>query len=239
MWSMMSVMLPSVEYLHSMSCSCLRPLYVGSSLSLPSGPIVYPMALIMSGLWWVGLYCAGRMYSGMMWGVSPFSFLSSCSPSCSGCVMGGRFEGVVSFVVGMFFWKSVTGCLPRSTPMTGHLPPFDFCRSWWSRRKVLLCLLVRSPAVWLHPPRMCVLFKGDWHFEQLGVGPVLLLHLCMCTPHATSRASRRARYGDVEYACMVWSAPFCLACLSMLLYIVLVALWLLYVCVLTSLRRLV
>ena len=65
---MMSVMLPSVEYLHSMSCSCLLPLYVGSSLSLPSGPIMYPIARMMSGLWWVGLYCAGRMYSGMMWG---------------------------------------------------------------------------------------------------------------------------------------------------------------------------
>ena len=118
MWSMMSVMFPSVEYLHSMSCSCLRPLYVGSSLSLPSGPIVYPMALIMSGLWWVGLYCAGRMYSGMMWGVSPFSCLSSCSPSCSGCVMGGRFEGVVSWSVGLFSWSSGRVCWPGSH----HLP---------------------------------------------------------------------------------------------------------------------
>ena len=77
MWSMMSVMLPSVEYLHSISCSCLLPLYVGSSLSFPSGPIVYPIARMMSGLWWVGLYCAGRMYSGMMWGVSALICLSS------------------------------------------------------------------------------------------------------------------------------------------------------------------
>ncbi len=39
-WSMMSMMLPSVEYLHSMSCSCLLPLYVWSILSLPPGPNV-------------------------------------------------------------------------------------------------------------------------------------------------------------------------------------------------------
>ena len=73
----MSVMLPSVEYLHSISWSCLRPLYVGSSLRVPSGPIVYPMARMMSGLWWVGLCCAGMRYYGMMLGVSPSAFLSS------------------------------------------------------------------------------------------------------------------------------------------------------------------
>ena len=145
----------------------------------------------------------------------------------------------MSSVVGMWLRKSVTWCFPRYTPMTSHRPPFDFCSSWWSNRKVLLCLFVLNIAVCLHPPRRCVLLRGAWHFEQVGVGPFLRLHLCTCTPHATSRASRRARYGDVEYACMVWSAPFCLACLRMLLYIVLVALWLLYVCVLTSLRRLV
>ena len=39
MWmcSMMSSMLPSVEYLHSISWSCLLPLYVWSIVSLPSG----------------------------------------------------------------------------------------------------------------------------------------------------------------------------------------------------------
>ena len=63
---------------------------MGSSLSVPSGPIKYPMAQMISGLWWVGLCCAGRMYFGMMWGVSPSAFLSSWSPSCSGCVMGGE-----------------------------------------------------------------------------------------------------------------------------------------------------
>ena len=103
----------------------------------------------------------------------------------------------------------------------------------------MLCRLFLSFAVGLHPPRRCVLFKGDWHLEQVGVGPVLWLHMCTCTPHATSSASRRARKGDVEYAWMVWSAPLSLACLSILLYIVLAALWLLYGCALISFRRLV
>ena len=123
----------------------------------------------------------------------------------------------MSSVVGMWLRKSVTGRFPRSTPMTGHRPPFDFCSSWWSNRKVLLCLFVLSIAVYLHPPRRCVLLRGAWHFEQVGVGPVLRLHLCTCTPHATSRASRRARYGDVEYACIEWSAPLSLAILRTLL----------------------
>ena len=83
----------------------------------------------------------------------------------------------MSSVEGMCLRKSVIGCLPRSTPMTGQRPPFDFCSSWCRSRKVLLCLLVLSLAVWLHLPRRCVLFKGDWHFEQIGVGPVLRLHL--------------------------------------------------------------
>ncbi len=109
----------------------------------------------------------------------------------------------MSSVLGKFVRKSVTCCFPRSTPITGHRPPFDFCSSWWSNRKVLLCRLVLSFAVWLHPPRRCLLFKGDWHLEQVGVGPVLRLHVCTCTPHATSSASRRARKGDVEYAWMV------------------------------------
>ncbi len=49
-WSMMSVIFPSVEYLHSMSCSCLLPRYVWSISSFPSGPNLKPIALIMYGL---------------------------------------------------------------------------------------------------------------------------------------------------------------------------------------------
>jgi hypothetical protein len=104
----------------------------------------------------------------------------------------------VSSVVGMRLRKSVTGCLPRSIPTVGHRPPFDFCSSWFSNRKVLLCRFVLSIAVCLHPPRRCVLLRGAWHLEHVVVGPFLRLHLCTCTPHATSKASRRALYGDVE-----------------------------------------
>ncbi len=64
---------------------------------------------------------------------------------------------------------------------------------------------------------VCVLLKGDWHFEHVVIGPFFLLHMCTWTPHATSSASRRARKGVVEYACIVWSAPLSLACLRMLL----------------------
>jgi hypothetical protein len=39
-----------------------------------------------------------------------------------------------------------------------------------------LCLLALSLAVSLQPPRRFVMFRGDWHFEQVGDGPVLRLH---------------------------------------------------------------
>jgi hypothetical protein len=38
-----------------------------------------------------------------------------------------------------------------------------------------------------------------------------LLHLWMCTPHATSSESLLARKCVVEYACIVWSDPVVLA----------------------------
>ncbi len=53
--------------------------------------------------------------------------------------------------------------------------------------------LVLSLVVVLHPPKMCVLFSGEWHFVHVSVGLCFLLHLCICTPQATSSESRRAR----------------------------------------------
>ena len=47
---MVSRLLLSVEHLHSMSCRRLLPLYVVSSTSCPRVFLVYPMALMMSGL---------------------------------------------------------------------------------------------------------------------------------------------------------------------------------------------
>ena len=82
---------------------------------------------------------------------------------------------------------------------------------------MLLCLLVLSFAVCLQPPRMWVLFRGDRHFVQVGVGPCFLLRLCTWTPQATSRESLRALYGAVEYPWMLWSALVSLALWSMVL----------------------
>ncbi len=65
---MVSSMLLSVEYLHYIICIYLLPLYVVSSISMPCEFILYPTALIMSGLWCVGLLCFGRMLVGMMVG---------------------------------------------------------------------------------------------------------------------------------------------------------------------------
>ena len=119
--------------------------------------------------------------------------LSFWSPSSSGWRICGRCIVVSSVVSGMSVVKSFMGVLPRSMPIIGHLPPFVFCRSLCRSRKVLLCRLVLSLDVVLHPPRMCVLFSGEWHFVQVSVGPCFLLHLCTWTPQATSSESRRAR----------------------------------------------
>ena len=50
MWSMAACMFPSVEYLRSMSCSCLFPLNVGSVVRCPSESVVYPIAFMRSSL---------------------------------------------------------------------------------------------------------------------------------------------------------------------------------------------
>ena len=137
------------------------------------------------------------MYSGMVCVSSVVSDLSSCRPSCSGWEIGWRWGEVISLASMLLLLKSVTGLLPRSSPMMGHRPPFVFCSSWCRSRNVLLCFLFLSFAVCLQPPRMWVLFKGDRHFVHVGVGPYFLLHLCTWTPQATSRESLRALYGAV------------------------------------------
>ncbi len=48
-----------VEYSHYMSCRLLHPLYVVFSTKCPSEFLLYPMALMMSGLWCFGLLCLG------------------------------------------------------------------------------------------------------------------------------------------------------------------------------------
>ena len=72
MWSMMSDILLSVEHLYDTSCRHLRPLYIGS---------VYPVALMLPGLWCFGLSCFRRFVLGIMVGCLIFA-LSFWSPSC-------------------------------------------------------------------------------------------------------------------------------------------------------------
>ncbi len=124
--------------------------------------------------------------------------MSFWRPSSYGWRICGSCDVVSSIVSGLSVVKSLIGVLLRSNPIIGHLSPLMFCRSWWRSRKVLLCRLVLSLDVVLHPPRMCVLFSGEWHFVHLSVGPYFLLHLCTCTPKATLSESRQAQYGACE-----------------------------------------
>jgi hypothetical protein len=69
--SIISSVLLSLEYLHSMSCKLLLPLYVVSSTSCPFEFLLYPMALMMSGLWCMfSVFCAlGVCFRELWWGV--------------------------------------------------------------------------------------------------------------------------------------------------------------------------
>ena len=68
MWSMISNMLLSVEYLHYMSWRHLRPLYVVSTTRAPRWFMLYPMTLMMSDLWCFVLLCFDRIVAGMVVG---------------------------------------------------------------------------------------------------------------------------------------------------------------------------
>ena len=114
MWSITTCVLTSVEYLHYMICSCLLPRYVGSGMSWPLEFVVYHMALIGSGLRWVGLCCGGRVYFGMVsgWFSSVFG-LSFWRPSSSGWRICGGCDAVSSVISGFSVVKSSIGELPR------------------------------------------------------------------------------------------------------------------------------
>jgi hypothetical protein len=93
--------------------------------------------------------------------------------------------------------KSMTGLWPESSHRMGHRLPLDLCRCRSSSLNVLLWRLVRSLAMNLQPPRMCVFVSGDWHFVHIRDGLCFVLHLWMCTPHATCSESVLARKGAV------------------------------------------
>ena len=112
----------------------------------------------------------------------------------------------------MMLLKSVTDLWPKSAHRIGQRPPLNFFRCWSRSLNVVLWRLVRSLAVNLQQPRMCVFVSGDWHLVHMrDDGLCFLLHLWMCTPHATSSESLLARKVSVEYAWIVWSDHVVLA----------------------------
>ena len=123
---MMFIVLMSVEYLHSMSCRHLLPLYVVSSTSCPWEFLLYAMALMMSGLGCCGLLCLGSRSVGIMVGCCVF-VLSSCSPSwvaSRACRFGSVYGAIISICVWVL--KSFMVLSPRSMMTIGHLPPLCF-----------------------------------------------------------------------------------------------------------------
>jgi hypothetical protein len=115
----------SAEYLHSISCRHLLPSYVVSSSRCPLVFRLYPMALMMSGLWCCGRLFFGRSRFGIMVVVNVANVaLPSWSPSC---VESRDFRvrsccSVPAFV-SVYVLKSMMGCLPRSMLMINHRPP--------------------------------------------------------------------------------------------------------------------
>ena len=65
---MVSIVLVSREYLHSMNCRHLLPLYVVSSTISSCEFLLYPMALMMSGVQCFGLLWFGNRVLGIMVG---------------------------------------------------------------------------------------------------------------------------------------------------------------------------
>ena len=150
-------MLLSMEYLHSISWRHLRPVYVVSATRAPREFMRCPMALMMSGLWCFGLLCFGRIVLGMIVGCFMFA-LSFWSPSCVASMDCNVWSSCV-VVVSMCSCalKFFVGLFPRSILRIGHLPPLCAWRRSCGSLNVLLCLDILSSALYLHPPRRCVL----------------------------------------------------------------------------------
>jgi len=107
----------------------LRSLYVGSATRAPLEFIMYPMALMMSGLWCFGLFCFGRIVLGMM--VRCFIFiLTFWNPSYVASIYCSVWAPCVMIVSkSVRVLKSFTGLFPRSMLRIGHLPPLCVWRS--------------------------------------------------------------------------------------------------------------
>jgi len=187
---------------------------VGSTTQAPLEFMLYPMALKMSGLWCFGLLIFGRISLGMMVGCVMFalSFWSPCVASMDCNVWSSRVLVVSMRVCAL---KSFTGLFPRSMLRIGHLPPLCVWRRSCSSLNVLLCLEVLSFALYLHPPRRCVLVSGCLHFLQnIGLVIFFLLQRYTCFPQATSYESHWNLYGDCECDSMLKSVPVSLTAFS-------------------------
>ena len=85
--------------------------------------MMYPMALMMSGLWCVGLKYFGRIVMDMMVGCVMFA-LSFWRPSRVDLMDCNAWSScVVVFSKFVCALKSFTGLFPRSMLRIGHLPP--------------------------------------------------------------------------------------------------------------------
>lgn len=130
----------SVEYLHSISCMTLCPLWFPRDgvlgCSLRPGLLRQPLRRIMSGLQPLGRLSLGRNSSGMIFGLSGLA-------------------GTSVLDIGVYFGvmlKSLITLAPRSVVSIGSSV---LSRYWLSILKVLLCLSVRrfwrpgqSPVMW-------------------------------------------------------------------------------------------
>ncbi len=125
------------------------------------------MALMVSGLWCVGLLCFGRILLGMMIGCFE-CILSFWSPSCVASFDCSAWSSCVLIVYNsVCVLKSFTGLFPSSMLRIGHLPPLCVWRSSWRSLNVLLCRDVLIFALYLHPPRRRVFVSGWLHFLHI------------------------------------------------------------------------
>ena len=85
--------------------------------------MLYPMVLMMSGLWCFGLLCFGRIVLGMMVGLFIFalSFWSHSFVASMYCNVWSSYVAVDSMCICAL--TSFTCLFPSSMLRIGHLPP--------------------------------------------------------------------------------------------------------------------
>jgi hypothetical protein len=109
-----------------------------STARTPREFILYPTALMMSGLWCFGLLCFDRIMVGRMveWFVFALSFWSPSSVASMDCYEWSSCMVVISTCICDL--KSFTGLFPRYMLRIGHLPPLRVWRSTYNSLNVLL-----------------------------------------------------------------------------------------------------